>query len=240
MGSHVSNDVRVMCGAGRAEAVGPAVGPGGGAQDGAQAVCGEFLDRAKRIRTGAHTRRPRQRRRPIACFGGYACRHRSAGRPWSSKRSSFRLPRPDPPAACALVRPWPDAAWWRATMGSCRRPGRAASGVAAPRSRWGAGHQIGGPEPRGQRQLGSVYRRTGRHRGLLATVGAFMGAGLGRKRPPPAAATDGTDVSCRPAQGDQIDGAGILVEKTLSELRQEMGKVGHFWASQGGDVSYTH
>ena len=30
---------------------------------------------------------------------------------------------------------------------------------------------IGGPEPRDQRQLGAVHHRTGRHRGLLATVG---------------------------------------------------------------------
>ena len=51
VGDYISNDVRVMCDAGRAVAAGPAVGPGGG-EVGAQAVGGEVLDRGKRIRTG--------------------------------------------------------------------------------------------------------------------------------------------------------------------------------------------
>ena len=172
----------------------------------------------------AHPRRPRQRRRPTTCLGGCADRRRSAGHPWSGRRSGFRPLRPGPPAACALVRPWPGAAWWRATMRSCRNPGRAASGVAAPRSRWSRGHQIGGPEPRDQRQLGAVHHRTGRHRGLLATVGAFMGVCLGRERPPPAAAAGRTDEACRPAQDGQVGGAGFFVWKTRWNSNRERGK----------------
>ena len=50
MGGHVSNDVGVVCDAGRAGVAGPAVGPGSGAggevgaQEGVQAVGGEVLD----------------------------------------------------------------------------------------------------------------------------------------------------------------------------------------------------
>ena len=57
-----------------------------------------------------------------------------------------------------------------------------------------------------QRQ--AVHHRTGRHRGLLATVGAFMGVCLGRERPPPAAAA-GRNEACRPAQDGQVGSAGI-------------------------------
>ena len=92
MGGHVSNDVRVVCDAGRAGVAGPAVGPGGGAggeigaEEGVQAVGGEVLDLRQADPAGATPRRPRQRRRPTVCLGGYACHRRSAGRPWSGKR----------------------------------------------------------------------------------------------------------------------------------------------------------
>ena len=36
--------------------------------------------------------------------------------------------------------------------------------------------------------------------------------------------------------GGQVGGAGILVWKTLLELQQGTGEVGHFWASRGHDV----
>ena len=101
------------------------------------------------------------------------------------------------------------------------------------------GHQIGGPEPRGQRQLGAVHHRTGPHRGLLATLGAFMGVGLCRERPSSATAAGRTDEACRPAQGGQVGGAGILVWKTLLELQQGTGEVGRFWASRGHYVRFV-
>ena len=40
------------------------------------------------------------------------------------------------------------------------------------------GHQIGGPEPGGQRQLGVVHDGPGGHRGLFAAAGAFPGPRL--------------------------------------------------------------
>ena len=146
MGGHVSDDVRVVCDAGRAGVAGPAVGPGrgAGARLAPRKACRLSAEkssiRARRIRPGppsptstapATNNLPWWLRRPIP-------RRRSAGHPWSGRRSGFRPLRPGPPAACALVRPWPGAAWWRATMRSCRNPSRAASGVAAPRSRWSA------------------------------------------------------------------------------------------------------
>ena len=50
MGGHVSDDVRIVCDAGRAGVAGPAVGPGGGAggevgaREGVQSVGGEVLE----------------------------------------------------------------------------------------------------------------------------------------------------------------------------------------------------
>ena len=43
-------------------------------------------------------------------------------------------------------------------------------------------HQIGRPEPSGQRQLGVVHDRAGRDRGLLAAAGAFPSPRLGVQR----------------------------------------------------------
>ena len=37
-------------------------------------------------------------------------------------------------------------------------------------------HQVGGPEPDGERQLAGVQDRPGRHRGLPAAAGALEGA----------------------------------------------------------------
>ena len=129
---------------GRAGVAGPAVGPGRGAggevgaQEGVQAVGGEVLDPRQADPAGPTLADLDSAGDQTTCLGGCADRRRSAGHPWSGRRSGFRPLRPGPPAACALVRPWPGAAWWRATMRSCRNPGRAASGVAAPRSRWSA------------------------------------------------------------------------------------------------------
>ena len=49
-------------------------------------------------------------------------------------------------------------------------------------------HQISGPEPGGQRQLGVVHDGSGSDRGLATTAGALIGPGLGSSRqalPPP-------------------------------------------------------
>ena len=49
-------------------------------------------------------------------------------------------------------------------------------------------HQISGPEPGGQRQLGVMHDGSGGHRGLATTAGAFIGPRLGVSRqalPPP-------------------------------------------------------
>ena len=203
----VSDDVRVVCDAGRAGVAGPAVGPGRGAggevgaQEGVQAVGGEVLDPRQADPAGptlADLDSAGDQQLALVAAPTAAARRFILG---AGRRSGFRPLRPGPPAACALVRPWPGAAWWRATMRSCRNPGRAASGVAAPRSRWSAWPSDRRPRTtRISASLGAVHHRTGRHRGLLATVGAFMGVCLGRERPPPAAAAGRTDEACRPAQ----------------------------------------
>ena len=55
------------------------------------------------------------------------------------------------------------------------------------------GHQIGRPEPGGQRQLGVVHDGPGGHRGLLAAAGAFPGPRLGLQFPRFARAAAGAD-----------------------------------------------
>ena len=89
------------------------------------------------------------------------------------------------------------------------------------------GHQIGGPEPQGQRQLGVVHDGAGGHRGLLAATGAFPGPGLGLQRPGFARAASGADKTLRPARREQISDASRLIREAALELDQRVRKIGH-------------
>ena len=89
------------------------------------------------------------------------------------------------------------------------------------------GHQIGGPEPRGQRQLGVVHDRPGGHRGLFAAAGAFPRPRFGLQLPRFALAAVRTDEALGPARHEEVLDAGGFVRKTLLELDQGTRKVGH-------------
>ena len=89
------------------------------------------------------------------------------------------------------------------------------------------GHQIGGPKPRGQRQLRVMHDGSGGDRGLASALGALIGPGLGLQPPGSAAAAAGADKPVRPARRGQILSAGRLVAKALLELEQGTRKVGH-------------
>ena len=212
MGGHVSDDVRVVCDAGRAGVAGPAVGPGrgAGARLAPRKACRLSAEkssiRARRIRPGppsptstapATNNLPWWLRRPPPLGGSSLERQAirlssTSTRPASGMRSGATMARRSLVASNHAVLIGTQAE----LLLELQR--RDPVGV--------RGHQIGGPEPRDQRQLGAVHHRTGRHRGLLATVGAFMGVCLGRERPPPAAAAGRTDEACRPAQDGQVGG----------------------------------
>ena len=195
MGGHVSDDVRVVCDAGRAGVAGPAVGPGRGAggevgaQEGVQAVGGEVLDPRQADPAGptladldstgdqqlALVTAPTAaaRRVILGAAGDQAFVH------FDQARQRHALWCDHGPAQLGGEQPCGLVGTQAELLLELQR--RDPVGV--------RGHQIGGPEPRDQRQLGAVHHRTGRHRGLLATVGAFMGVCLGRERPPPATHT---------------------------------------------------
>ena len=90
-----------------------------------------------------------------------------------------------------------------------------------------SGHQIGRPEPGGQRQLGVVHDRAGGHRGLLPAAGAFPGPRLGLQLPGFVPATCGADKAVRPARRKEIGDTGRLIRKAALELDQRAGKIGH-------------
>ena len=58
-------------------------------------------------------------------------------------------------------------------------------------------HQVGRPEPHGQRQLRAVQHGARGHRGLALAGGALEGPGLGRQRPPLDAAAGRADEAVR-------------------------------------------
>jgi len=89
------------------------------------------------------------------------------------------------------------------------------------------GHQISGPEPRGQRQLGVMHDGSGSERGLPTAAGAFIGPGLGFQSPGFATAAARADKPVRPACCGKILSAGGLIAEALLELDQGAGKVGH-------------
>src|SRR6516164_10064546 len=80
------------------------------------------------------------------------------------------------------------------------------------------GHQISGPEPGGQRQLGVMHDGSSGDRGLAAAVGALIGPGLGFQSPGFATATAWADKPIRPARRGTVLSAGCLVAKALLEL----------------------
>jgi hypothetical protein len=89
------------------------------------------------------------------------------------------------------------------------------------------GHQIGRPEPGGQRQLGVVHDGAGGHRGLPAAAGALPGPRLGLQFPGFPAATAGAHEARGPARREQVFDAGHFIGKALLELDQGAGKVAH-------------
>jgi len=88
-------------------------------------------------------------------------------------------------------------------------------------------HQISGPEPGGQRQLGVVHDGSGSDRGLATAAGTFIGPGLGLQPPCLATPAARADKPVGPARRCKIFGAGGLIAKALLELDQGAGKVGH-------------
>ena len=89
------------------------------------------------------------------------------------------------------------------------------------------GHQISGPEPGGQRQLGVVHDGSGGDRGLPTAAGALVGPGLGFQPPGFATTAFRADKSVRPARRGKVSSAGGLIAEALLELDQGARKVGH-------------
>lgn len=89
------------------------------------------------------------------------------------------------------------------------------------------GHQIGGPEPGGQRQLGVMQDRAGGHRGLPAAGGTLPSPRLGLQPPGLARAATGAAKALRPTLAREVGHARGLVRKALLELNQRAGEVGH-------------
>src|SRR6266436_1983791 len=85
-------------------------------------------------------------------------------------------------------------------------------------------HQKRGPEPLGQRQLAGVHDGPGRHRGLPAAAGAFIGEGLGLQKPGAAVAAAGADEPFRPTAREQVFRTGAFRRKAALELDQRLGK----------------
>jgi len=89
------------------------------------------------------------------------------------------------------------------------------------------GHQISGPEPSGERQLGVMHNGSGGNRGLPTAAATLIGPGLGLQSPGFATAAAWADKPIRPTPRDKILSASTLVAETLLELDQGAGKVGH-------------
>src|SRR4029077_20369999 len=85
-------------------------------------------------------------------------------------------------------------------------------------------HQKRRPEPPGQRQLAGVHDGPGRHRGLPAAGGTFIGEGLGLQKPGPAVAATGADEPFRPTACEQVFRTCAFARKAALELDQRLGK----------------
>src|SRR6516164_9313237 len=88
-------------------------------------------------------------------------------------------------------------------------------------------HQVGRPEPSGQRQLGVVHDRAGGHRGLLAAAGALVGPRLGLQFPGLGLAAARADKAVWPARRVQVGSAGCLILEAVLELDQRTRKITH-------------
>src|SRR5207248_7715788 len=89
------------------------------------------------------------------------------------------------------------------------------------------GHQISGPEPGGERQLGVMHDGSGSDRGLATAVGALIGPGLGFQPPGFATTASRADKPVRPARRCKVLSAGGLIAEALLEFDQGAGKVDH-------------
>ena len=98
-------------------------------------------------------------------------------------------------------------------------------------------HQVGGPEPDGERQLAGVQDRPGRHRGLPAAAGALEGVCFSAQRPSLFMAARGTDEAVRPAHFDQPGGAGVIVREHVLEGEEAVGDLFHVVAPSAGTYS---
>jgi hypothetical protein len=88
-------------------------------------------------------------------------------------------------------------------------------------------HQIGRPEPGGQRQLGMVHQGAGGHRGLPVAAGAFLGPRFGvhaQALPLPQA---GAQKAVGPARLEQEFDARRLIREALLKFNQGAGKRFH-------------
>jgi hypothetical protein len=81
-------------------------------------------------------------------------------------------------------------------------------------------HQMRGPKPYRQQQLGAVQRRARRDRGLPATVGAFVSVRPALQRRRATIAAHRTDKAARPAPFEQKPRAARLVGERPLKFRQ--------------------
>ncbi len=88
-------------------------------------------------------------------------------------------------------------------------------------------HQISGPKPGGQRQLGVMHDGSGSDRGLATAAGALIGPGLGFQPPGFATTASRADKPVGPARRCKVLSTGGLIAEALLELDQGVGKVGH-------------
>jgi hypothetical protein len=83
------------------------------------------------------------------------------------------------------------------------------------------GHQIGRPEPGGQRQLGVVHDGPGGDRGLLVAASAlFPGPGLGLQFPGFTDAAVWAHKTFRPARREQVSHTGRLHPRSAAGTRE--------------------
>src|ERR1700728_2947198 len=81
-------------------------------------------------------------------------------------------------------------------------------------------HEMCRPEPRGQRQLGTMHHRSRRGRSLSTAIEAFVCVSPALQRRGALLATAGTDKTLRPTPLQQKGGAARLVGKRLLKLRK--------------------
>ena len=89
------------------------------------------------------------------------------------------------------------------------------------------GHQIGRPEPGGERQLGAVQDGAGLDRGLAPATPALIGPRLGPQRPGLGVATGRAGKAVGPAQSGEVVGAGRVIGKTPLKVHEGAGIVRH-------------